>query len=202
MAFGSKATSTFRTLLTTAAATVPIAILLRDKVCSVARVKGPSMEPTLLDGDWVLLRKLDVSLLGRFDDNDMVRRYEWIEFGESPSRLSVGPGQVVVVQNPVTLHHDLLIKRVVGVSGQWISYPGLHPAFRFEEMRPYSVFIEGDHSDQSLDSRVLGPISKHLVQGVAEYIIWPPSRWGQIETREATDEKGQPRAVWSWDESM
>lgn len=188
-----------RTVLTSVVSSIPVAIFVRDRFYSVARVQGSSMEPTLQANDVVLIRKRDMF---RFHHDDIVRRYEWMEFGESPSALSVGPGQVVVLQSPVTTNNSYLIKRVVGVSGQWISHPGVHSAFRFEEMKPYSVFVEGDHKDQSIDSRLLGPVSKNLVKGVAEYVIWPPSRWQKIETRSVVDDEGLPRAVWSTDEIL
>ena len=55
---------------------------------------------------------------------------------------------------------------------------------------PYSLWVEGDnHTVPSYDSRPSptykshGPISKKLVVGIAEYIIWPPSRIGWINQK-------------------
>ena len=81
---------------------------------------------------------------------------------------------------------------------------------------PYSLWVEGDNVRASYDSNDHGPISKKLLVGVAEYIVWPPSRIGKIhnhvsETNNSTttttvttstnDSKGwqptqSPRAYW------
>ena len=51
---------------------------------------------------------------------------------------------------------------------------------------PYSLWVEGDNSRVSIDSRYRdhGPISKKLLVGIAEYRIWPPWRIGKLENSE------------------
>ena len=84
---------------------------------------------------------------------------------------------------------------------------------------PYSLWVEGDnHKIQSYDSRPSpthqshGPISKKLVVGIAEFVVWPPTRIGWIEnnnfdgSQEKEDGDGsddqnertpsRPRAYW------
>jgi hypothetical protein len=48
---------------------------------------------------------------------------------------------------------------------------------------PYSIWVENDTKLDSGDSRIFGPVSKKLVLGQADYIIWPPSRWGKIDRK-------------------
>ena len=48
---------------------------------------------------------------------------------------------------------------------------------------PYSLWVEGDNVRASYDSNDHGPISKKLLVGVAEYIVWPPSRMGKIQNQ-------------------
>jgi hypothetical protein len=40
----------------------------------------------------------------------------------------------------------------------------------------YSSYVEGDNKANSVDSRnsVHGAVSKNLLVGVAEYVLWPP----------------------------
>ena len=45
------------------------------------------------------------------------------------------------------------------------------------------VWVEGDNTDNSSDSRVFGAVNQDLVLGVVEYCVWPPSRMGKIETK-------------------
>jgi signal peptidase I len=41
-------------------------------------------------------------------------------------------------------------------------------------------FVLGDNRGNSADSRVLGPIDGKLIIGVADAIVYPPSRAGSI----------------------
>ena len=59
---------------------------------------------------------------------------------------------------------------------------------------PYSLWVEGDnHKIQSYDSRPSpthqshGPLSKKLVVGIAEFVVWPPTRIGWIENNNNFD---------------
>jgi Signal peptidase, peptidase S26 len=52
---------------------------------------------------------------------------------------------------------------------------------RFEQIPPHHIWVEGDNAGDSEDSNHHGPISKKLMIGKAERIVWPPSRWNSIE---------------------
>ena len=102
------------------------------------------------------------------------------------------------------------VKRVVGLGGQIVRpRENWH---RIERVPSFSIWVEGDagandihgaggnNEDESetdtaaknsttcnnhcksIDSRTYGPVCKNLVDGVAERIIWPPSRWGVVST--------------------
>ncbi|RKP13212.1 peptidase S24/S26A/S26B/S26C, partial [Piptocephalis cylindrospora] len=44
-----------------------------------------------------------------------------------------------------------------------------------------SLWVEGDAPSYcSQDSRFFGPIPKPLIEGYAQYILWPPSRMGRV----------------------
>ena len=51
---------------------------------------------------------------------------------------------------------------------------------------PNSIWVEGENASNSDDSRTHGPISRKLMIGEAERIIWPPSRWGKVPTLPVT----------------
>jgi signal peptidase I len=126
------------------------------------------------------------------------------------------PGHVLIYQNPTTLQKEYHIKRVVGVGGQWVRLLEQHKTSRRETgmerdgtvatrtyydrrliaLPAHSVYVEGDNASNSVDSRTTGPISYNLVVGVAEYVIWPPSRWQRIQRRTVRDVDGSPRAIW------
>lgn len=160
-----------------------IAVLLRSFVVQQFYISGPSMEPTLVGNDRVLVNKLSY------------------RFGE-PSR-----GDIVVFDRITTnggvVQHDDLIKRVIGLPGEeieirecalfvdgvnvpesWLVRSGSGSDGDADcgvaDMEPVlvgsnEVFVVGDNRGQSYDSRMFGTVSKSLIRGRAIVVIWPPS---------------------------
>jgi signal peptidase I len=198
--------------LATAVASIPFLVALRDTTLSFATVSGDSMTPTLQPGDVVLVRRRDLPwwlglIMGQAKDEEQKRvdRHDWMQGIMTAHRLTTVPGEIVVVRNPLLLNNStksnndrLYIKRVIGVGGQWLVHSHVNQAFRLEELPSYTVFVQGDNVDDSIDSRLLGPISRHLVVGQAEWIVWPPSRWQRLtRSEEPAKGGGNIRAVWS-----
>ncbi|KAL3805581.1 hypothetical protein HJC23_005825 [Cyclotella cryptica] len=114
-------------------------------------------------------------------------------------------GSVVVFRAPDAEKYpsgEYRVKRVVGLGGQTIRPAG--NASGLKEVPVFGLWVEGDNQDEtvatigddhdrSVDSRTYGPISKNLVIGVAERVVWPPSRWGLIPCITPP----VPRAWWS-----
>mmetsp|Transcript_27333 Transcript_27333/g.38473 ORF Transcript_27333/g.38473 Transcript_27333/m.38473 type:complete len:225 (+) Transcript_27333:235-909(+) len=209
------ATAAFRNL----AISLPIAIWSVDNLVSLARVRGTSMEPTLKDGDIVLVKKSDffpgfwgtsnhkpnnnavypsddddggspnTTRRSNSDETDRARlaRVE-ASIGNTPSTLWSKPpeilsGHVVVYKSPNNAYpHEYHIKRVVAIGGQMI-----RPTQRLrsiEHIPKYSIWAEGDNSNiQSEDSCSYGPVSKKLLEGRADRVVWPPWRWGALEKK-------------------
>ena len=94
------------------------------------------------------------------------------------------------------------MKRVIGLGGQIVrASDSIH---RVERVPPFALWVEGDNHGvdattandrakstgggndaqtttyKSIDSRSYGPISKNLLIGVAELVVWPPTRWGSV----------------------
>ncbi len=75
-----------------------------------------------------------------------------------------------------------LVKRIAGSAGDTVvkgprgyrigtaDEPGAHPLSEAE------VFVTGDNSEHSLDSRALGPISTQALKGRVLVVIWPFTR--------------------------
>jgi len=106
-------------------------------------------------------------------------------------------GHVVVFRDPEAgvFPTKLCIKRVIGVGGQYVRET--ESSLSLVPLPPYTLFVEGDNTDKSRDSRQYGPITKGLLVGIAEYVVWPPTRWQRIRRRTYVDDDTKElRAVW------
>jgi signal peptidase I len=142
-------------------------------------VEGPSMRPTLISGEWIVVSR-------------------WTYKLGSPRR-----GDVVVFLPPTNAQTDDLIKRVIGLPGDtvevrdgsvWINGTILKESYAVGTTTPDNrwqlgadqIFVMGDNRELSLDSRSFGPISVRTVVGRAWIIYWPPAEWGPLEWRTQT----------------
>jgi signal peptidase I len=160
------------------AASLAAAVLIRLFVLETFFIPSPSMHPTLVEHDRVLVNKLSYHL------HDVHR------------------GDVVVFRRPPNLHvtDKDLIKRVIGLPGDTVEARGGNVYVNGRLLRePYvparckgtqdflrvavpsdHVFVMGDNRCDSTDSRVFGPISVDLLVGRAFVRWWPPGRFGWL----------------------
>jgi signal peptidase I len=142
-----------------------VAVLIATLILPVLQIEGSSMEPTLYNGDIVLLMKTT-----RFDYGDLCG-FTW--------------------------NNKLLIKRVIGLPGDWIEIdtdgtvylngekleePYVeHKAFGECDLEfPFQVpqeqyFVIGVMRESSIDSRntVIGCIPKDQIVGKVFFRVWP-----------------------------
>lgn len=157
---------------------VLVALLVRNFVAQSFRIPSPSMHPTLLEGDRVLVNRLSYKL------HD-VHRGDVVVFRRPPWAPAT-PGEP-----------EDLIKRVIGLPGETIvardgkvfindrplDEPYLPKGTHTRDLdTPVKipkdeVFVMGDNRDNSADSRFgLRTVPEDLIVGRAFAIIWPPSR--------------------------
>lgn len=165
--------SVFWETVETIAVALILTLVIRHFVVESFVVRGSSMEPTLHDGERLLVSKFTYRL--------------------HPPRV----GDIIVFRNPENQREDL-IKRVIAVEGQqveirngravvdgrlmdepFISRPD-------ESYRPPlavpkgKVFVMGDNRPNSTDSRILGPIDRALIKGKTVLIWWPVSKMALV----------------------
>ena len=142
-----------------------IAVLIATLVLPVLQIEGKSMEPTLVNGDIVLLTKTTT-----FDRGELCG-FSW--------------------------NNKLLIKRVIGISGDWIEIDTDGTVYLNGEKldEPYAeqlamgecdlefpfqvpqeqYFVLGDMRESSIDSRntIIGCVEKDQIVGKVFFRIWP-----------------------------
>ena len=142
-----------------------VAVLIATLVLPVLQIEGTSMEPTLHNGDIVLLMKTT-----RFNHGDLCG-FTW--------------------------NNKLLIKRVIGVPGDWIEIDTDGTVYLNGEKldEPYvqekafgecdlefpfqvpqeQYFVIGDMRESSIDSRntLIGCIPKDQIVGKVFFRVWP-----------------------------
>ena len=142
-----------------------VAVLIATLVLPVLQIEGTSMEPTLVNGDIVLLTKTT-----SFDRGELCG-FSW--------------------------NNKLLIKRVIGISGDWIEMDTDGTVYLNGEKldEPYAeqlsvgecdlefpfqvpqeqYFVLGDMRESSIDSRntLIGCVAKDQIVGKVFFRIWP-----------------------------
>ena len=170
------------------AGALALALILRAVLFQAYYIRFTSMEPTLGNGDRVLVNKLG------YDLHDISR------------------GDLVVFERPQGVsgqQTDDLIKRVIALPGEVIKFvegdvyidgrrlhepylesSGITAGNMPAKCAPLvnegclvgagEVFVLGDNRANSTDSRSFGPISEHLIVGHAFLRIWPVTEFGRL----------------------
>ncbi len=145
---------------------VPLALGLHTFVTQVYAISGSSMEPTLHDGERVVIDKLGPAL------TDL----EW--------------GDMVIFTSPIDSSRNL-VKRIIGVAGDRIVLRGdrvyrngeplnekyaLRGLYHEDDeftVPPGHIFVLGDNRPQSKDSRHFGAVEADRVRGRVLLRLWP-----------------------------
>ena len=188
---GKKSKSTARVVaewVVVLAGALVLALVLRSVLFQAYYIRFTSMEPTLSNGDRVLVNKLS------YDLHDVNR------------------GDLVVLERPPGVsgrQADDLIKRVIAlpgevirfvegdvyINGQRLHQPYLHSSGITTGSMPSGcaeiveggcligagdVFVMGDNRANSADSRSFGPVSERLIVGHAFLRVWPVTEFGRL----------------------
>jgi signal peptidase I len=156
-----------------------IVVIIHFFVFNLSTVKGQSMEPTLLDGEWLFINKIGYIMGG-------------------PDR-----GDIVILKDPSQQlgFREFLVKRIVGLPGDTIEVSNEKLYINGKESNePYTdvgiqdgnygpelvpaghYFVMGDnrHLLASTDSRRFHSVPEKLIKGKAQFIMWPLNKIGGL----------------------
>jgi len=150
---------------------VLVVVLIRTYIATPIKVNGTSMYDTLNHKDTMILNKIDVKInkLERFD--------------------------IVVIETGDTY----IIKRVIGLPGETIKYQNgklyingkkvKDPYYKNDNTSDFEsvkipknhYYVLGDNRTDSIDSRIIGPVSLESIKGTTKLIIFPFRNFGIVD---------------------
>lgn len=169
----------WKTLFIDTFQTILMAIVLFVGINAISarvRVDGVSMQPTLENGEFILVNKLSYQW-NEIERGDIIVFDFPLNMEEELIKRVIGlAGDTVVVQNNQVFVNDHLlnepyISQAPMYSGEWIVTEG-------------NIFVLGDNRNNSNDSKDWGLLPIENVVGKASVIYWPPPMWNIIEHTE------------------
>ena len=150
-----------------------VAVLIATVFLPVLQVSGTSMEPTLVDGDIILLVKTENfrtgDLCGFYWQNNLLLKRV---IGVAGDYVDIDHDGTVYV-NGVALDEPYVYEKSLGECD--IDFPYQVPEGR--------VFVLGDHRRTSIDSRssAIGCIEIDQIVGRVVWCIWPVNHFGDVD---------------------
>jgi len=144
-----------------------------NAVSARVRVDGFSMIPTLEDGEFVLVSKINYQF-GDVERGDIVVFHFPMDPEQELIKRVMGlPGDTIVVQNGQVSVNGLVLNE---------PYIAAAPAYSGEWTVPDGqLFVLGDNRNDSSDSHSWGYLPLEKVVGKAVVIYWPPPFWKVIQ---------------------
>eukprot|EP00581_Thalassiosira_minuscula_P029767 CAMPEP_0183769820 /NCGR_PEP_ID=MMETSP0739-20130205/22904_1 /TAXON_ID=385413 /ORGANISM="Thalassiosira miniscula, Strain CCMP1093" /LENGTH=311 /DNA_ID=CAMNT_0026009527 /DNA_START=294 /DNA_END=1226 /DNA_ORIENTATION=- len=170
--------------------------------------EGPSMEPTIIDGNFtsVLIDRWSHRIFGLEDTDYDVHENKSDFAGKEKSHTShqekndnsfegwcdllsgiweqhfasgLQRGDVIILHHP--LKEATLCKRIIGMPGDTIiRTDGVRKESNRRVVPPGHLWIEGDNAPQSLDSRSYGTVPASLVIGKVICRLWPLREYASL----------------------
>jgi signal peptidase I len=155
--------------------TVVLSVLLFAGINAISariRVDGFSMEPTLQNGEFVIVNKLAYKLGSPSIGDVIVFHYPRDPSQEYIKRIIGLPGDQVKVSSGQ-----------VYVNGNRLNEPYIASPARYNsewEVPSGGLFVLGDNRNNSSDSHNWGAVPLENIIGKALFVYWPPDQWGFI----------------------
>ncbi len=153
-----------------------LAFAIKTFIFQIAFVKGPSMQPTLYQGQVLIVSKLSyrigipkrgeiVVINDKLDNKDLIKRV----IGEPGEDLEVKDGSVYIDGNVL--------------SPDYTEAPTYENGFKKSKTADDEYFVLGDNRVESRDSRseTLGFVKRKSIIGKAVFRLWPLKKFGVLK---------------------
>ncbi|HEX6511312.1 MAG TPA: signal peptidase I [Chloroflexota bacterium] len=156
------------TLILTAVIFLGVRVLVQNY-----KVEGYSMEPTLDDGQYLLINKVGMHFHQPERGDIIVFQYPLDPSKSFVKRVIGVPGDTVEVRDQQTIVDGKVLKE------PYLGGPenGFYPR---TVVPPSEYFVLGDNRNNSSDSRAWGMLPQKDVIGLAWVSYWPPNRWSAV----------------------
>lgn len=141
--------------------------LVRTFIATPIKVNGNSMYQTLNGKEYMILNKL--SKIDRYDivvvdteDDELIKRV----YGMPGEKIAIEDGNIYVNDKKIEDKYAY---------GNTSSYEAV-------TLGDDEYFVLGDNRVVSLDSRSIGPVKEKDIKGTTNFIIYPFSRFGTLES--------------------
>lgn len=150
---------------------VAVVFVIRAFVAQPFLVSGASMEPTFLNGDYLLVDELAYRFRAPERGEVVVFRYPGDHKSFYIKRLIGLPGERVVINNgKVTVYANNGTEKVL----QEAYLEGNKTAGSLDTvLKINEFFVMGDNRSYSYDSRSWGPVTTEDLMGLVRFRLWP-----------------------------
>jgi len=137
------------------------------------KVEGFSMEPTLADGQYLLINKIGMHF-HQPDRGDIIVFEYPLDPSKSFVKRVIGlPGDTVEIRDQKTIVDGKILNEPYIKAPENAIYPRT-------TVPPNEYFVMGDNRNNSSDSRSWGMLPAKDIIGEAWVSYWPPKDWGMV----------------------
>ena len=157
------------------AAAVIVALLIRHFIVELYVVDGPSMQPTLQDGERLVVNKFIYHWRDPLKGEVIIFRYPRDHNRDFIKRVIATGGDTIEIKDGHVYVNDALVNEDYIAEKTRTEYPK-------QTVPEGTLFVCGDNRRNSLDSRFpdVGFVPLELVKGKAALIFWPVANFAAL----------------------
>lgn len=154
-----------------------VVFLVRQFIITPIQVVGSSMEPNLNNGELMLLNKMSYNI-------ENIKRFDIVVVNLTDKALIkrvIGlPGEKVSYKDGKLYVNGKIIKEKFSTNGD--TYDFLVEENGYDIIPKNKYFVVGDNRINSSDSRIIGLIDRKNILGKADFILFPLSKFGSVHS--------------------